>query len=222
MLLFCHRGKVVSIFNSSSWPTVTTCHIHFPLMLGIVPRTLPWPVRPSIYPELYPQPHYVLPNSYHSMWLYILNKSEIHKAIQKRIPWGPEIIVFKNKGLQLLWLFLTPLQIFWGALREKCENKVITRILIPCFLINFQRLNLMIYGSCTFAFKWILAILYVCRGVDRRMNQVSSVIQIGFDSVSLWFSRLGAFKVRDETYLPLSSQRCVVINELTPVHSLKL
>lgn len=80
----------------------------------------------------------------------------------------------------------------------------------------------MIYGSCTFAFKWILAKLYVCRDVDRRMNQVSSVIQIGFDSVSLWFSRLGAFKVRDETYLPLSSQRCVVINELTPVHSLKL
>lgn len=105
------------------------------------------------------------------MWLYILNKSEIHKAIRERIPWAPETLFLRTKACNSYDYFWHYFSDILRSSKGKLGNKAITRILIPCSLIIFQRLNLMIYGSCTFAFKWILAILYVCRGVDRKMNQ---------------------------------------------------
>lgn len=165
MLLFCHMGKAVSIFTSSSWPAVNTCHIHFPLMLGIVPRALSWPTSKTLSSILS-----YIPNPIMYCLTSIIPRDYISSINLKSTK------PYKKEFLELQTLFLrtkacNSYDYFWHYFSDilrsskgKLGNKAITRILIPCSLIIFQRLNLMIYGSCTFPFKWILAILYVCRG----------------------------------------------------------
>lgn len=60
-------------------------------------------------PELYLQPSYIFPTllPFH-VSIYPQSKSEIHKAIPKRILLAPEILCSKNKGL----FFGTTSQIF--------------------------------------------------------------------------------------------------------------
>lgn len=139
-------------------------------------KTLP------LSPELYPQSCYIFSNSYHFMWLYILKVNlKSTKPHQKELLWPQRHYVLKNKGSKHESFFWHLFSDILRSTKRKLGNKVITRILISCFLISFQRLNLMIYGARAF-FSHILSEFCMCV-VGGQKNEPN----VSCDPNLLWF-----------------------------------